>query len=509
MADDHAVARSAERAIRAPLIRPERYGFFDKLIFAVFVLAVPVFLASPWTVFRDGDVSWHLAAGRWILEHGRVPSTDPFSFTMPGKPWVAHEWGAEVLFWVAYRAAGFAGLAATVAAALMGLAAVLFVYLRPKAGPVALLVTFVVTYAVLMPFIMARPHVLAWPFLVAWSAFLFHYRDRGRSPPLTLALLMFLWANVHGSYFAGFIVAGATALDAVVSAKWDRKIIGRWFLFGMVSLAATLLNANGIAGFLHPFSISSMETLPGIAEWHPSTSTNTPIFFVILIIMLGALLLKRPTFRVGELCLLLLTLAMALIHVRHQSVFIILAALIIPPKLASPGREEAGNLFGTAKEARASIAAAAVAAALMLGSRTMIPISPKETFANPRGLIAHVPTELRSQPVLNEYSLGGPLILAGIRPFIDGRADMYGDDFFKDYMKIVDGEVPTFEAAVRKYGISWTMLQTGNRLLPALDASREWRRIYSDSVGVIHVRRGRSGQQPPSCDEHAKREDCG
>ena len=29
--------------------------------------------------------------------------------------------------------------------------------------------------------------------------------------------------------------------------------------------------------------------------------------------------------------------------------------------------------------------------------------------------------------MLNGYSMGGPLILSGIRPYIDGRGDMYGD----------------------------------------------------------------------------------
>jgi hypothetical protein len=40
-----------------------------------------------------------------------------------------------------------------------------------------------------------------------------------------------------------------------------------------------------------------------------------------------------------------------------------------------------------------------------------------------------VPAGLRSKPVLNEYGFGGLLILDGIRPYVDGRADPYGDDF--------------------------------------------------------------------------------
>jgi hypothetical protein len=508
MADDHAVALGAHRPSRGPLIRPERYPFFDKLLFAVFVLGVPVFVASHWTVFRDGDVSWHIAAGRWIVENGRVPSTDPFSFTMAGKQWIAFEWGAEVIYWTAYRVAGFAGLAATVAAALMTLATALFIYLRSKAGPVALLVTFVVTYLVLMPFIMARPHVLGWPFLAAWSALLFHYRDQGRSPPLPLVLLIFFWANIHGSYFAGFIVAAAVALDALNEAGWDRQALVRWITFGIGCLVAAVVNANGMAGLLHPLTISGMETLPGIAEWRPSTTRNTPVFFLASVAVLGLLLFKRPRFRIGELCLLLTTLAMALMHVRHQSVFVIIATLILTPKLAGRGREQASKLFGSTAEARTLIAAAAATATLAIGLRMMIPLSPRETFANPRGLLAHIPPGLRSQPLINEYSFGGPLILAGIRPFIDGRADMYGDQFFADYLKLADGDDQTFNRVVSRYGIRWTMLEPENRLVAKLDASPDWRRLYSDGVGVIHVRRSGGGPEQTPCDKDAKRKDC-
>jgi len=509
MADDHAMAQNAERSTRPPLIRPDRYAFFDKLLFAVLVLVVPVFVASNWFIFRDGDISWHLAAGRWILENGRIPSTDPFSYTMAGKPWVAFEWGSEIIYWSAYRLAGFAGLGAVVAAALMALLTILFAYLRPKAGPIALLVTLVVTYVVLMPFIIARPHTLAWPFLAAWLAFMFHYRDRGRAPPLILALIMFVWANIHGSYFAGLIVAASAALDALNDAGWERKTLLRWFIFGVVSLFVTLLNANGLAGFLHPISISSMDTLPGIAEWRPSTTRNTPAFFAVLIGTVAALLVRRPRFRAGELSLLLLLLAMAFSHVRHQSVFVILAVMIVTPKLAHPAREQAGHLFASPASARVWITATAVAAIVILGARTLIPLIPRETLSNPRGLIAHVPAELRSQPVLNEYAIGGPLILAGIRPFIDGRADMYGDAFFSDYLKIIDGDMPRFDRAVRKYGIRWTILQDDNRLIPLLDASPDWRRVYSDSVGVIHVRRTDGEKLPPACNEREKRGDCG
>jgi hypothetical protein len=103
--------------------------------------------------------------------------------------------------------------------------------------------------------------------------------------------------------------------------------------------------------------------------------------------------------------------------------------------------------------------------------------------------LAAVPADLRGKPVMNGYSFGGPLILAGMRPYIDGRSEMYGDAFFLDYMQISDGDMARFSRAVDRYGIRWTMLPNDDAsLIKQLDSSPEWRRLYSDKVGVIHVR---------------------
>jgi len=480
--------RPLERPAREPLIRPQSYPFFDKLLFFVLVLCVPPFVGSHWDVFRDGDVSWHVAAGRWIMEHGRVPALDPFSFTMGGKPWVAFEWGSELIYASAFNLFSFAGLAAVVTAALMALFAAMFWYLRKHVGPVAILVALALAYVNLQPFILARPHLLAWPFLALWTVLLLKCREEGRVPSLWLALLMFVWSNIHGSYFAGFIVAAALSLDAVIEAKWNRKIIGRWFLFGVVILVTTLVNANGLAGFLHPINISNMETLPEIGEWKASSFHLTPLFFLMVLGAMGALLIRRPKFGIGEIGLLLLTLVMALMHLRHQSIFIIVATLVVAPKLAGTGRASAPALFASMKERRLWCSAAAIAALAIVGARAALPFPPDDNAQYPRVLIEHIPAELRSKPVLNEYSMGGPLILHEVKVFIDGRADMYGDDYVRDYLKIVDGDMPRFNRVVEKYGICWTMVRNVDGLAAALDKTPGWKRYFSDRIGVIHVR---------------------
>lgn len=471
-------------AARQPLIRPESYGFFDKLLFAVFVLGVPPMIASNGDIFGDGDVSWHVAAGRWILEHGQIPTTDPFSFTMPGHPWIAHEWLAEIVYAAAYNFAGHAGLAAVVSAALMGLACITFAYLRPRTGPTAMLLGFAALFLVLQPFYLARPHVIAWVLLAGWSATLLNARDKGQPPPWWLLGLMLVWTNLHASFLMGFVIAAAIGLDDCIAHRWSLDRLKRWFLFGIASVLVSLLNANGLHGLLYPLNVQSMTSLPAISEWQPSSPRVSLFFYLVFVPALGALLLKRPRFRVGELLLLLATLGLAFTHLRHQPVFAILAVLIVTPKFSS--REQAAP---AASSSWGWIGGGVLAALAIVGVRAAIPLTPKESYSNPRSLIAHIPPELRSQPVFNEYSMGGPLILAGIKPFIDGRSDMYGDAYTAEYLKIVDGDPKAFDRAVKRYDICWTMLQTGDRLNALLDASPDWERIYSDRVGVIHVRR--------------------
>ena len=73
----------------------------------VAILLIPAVLGSSTMIFNDGDVSWHIATGLWILDHRAIPNVDPFSFTWGGKPWVPIEWGSEVLYALTYRLARY------------------------------------------------------------------------------------------------------------------------------------------------------------------------------------------------------------------------------------------------------------------------------------------------------------------------------------------------------------------------------------------------------------------
>src|SRR5215472_16481981 len=71
------------------------------LILGVFALSVPT--------IPSADMWWQLSTGRYVVQNHAVPHTEPFSATIAGKPWTAHEWLSGVVFYLAYSLLGSAG----------------------------------------------------------------------------------------------------------------------------------------------------------------------------------------------------------------------------------------------------------------------------------------------------------------------------------------------------------------------------------------------------------------
>jgi hypothetical protein len=463
----------------------DRRRFYVMLLLAG--VLIPLALGSSGTIFNDGDVSWQIATGRWILENRAIPHADPFSFTAAGTPWVPMESLAEVMLAGAYQLGRYSGVAALVSLALVALHLIVFLHGTRFVRPMAMAAGIIAMDVVLIPMMLARPHLLAWPLLAGWTVLMLKARDDDRAPPLAAVLLIWVWANLHGSFVMGLAIAGAFGLEALVESPNRIRALRQWALFGALCIVAVMLNVNGIEGVVYPFRIGSLAMLPLIDEWKPSNPAITPFFFASLAAVLVAIGWKGIRWRPIRVVLLAGLLILALLQVRHQAVLAIVAALLLPRAFAERRSSDSSPVPPLDRRLAGALAGLI---AILIAARLVMPLAPPENAANPRRLIAAVPAELRSQPVLNSYTMGGPLILAGIRPYIDGRGDMYGDRMVIDYKRISDGDAAAFARAVRRWDIRWTILSyRSKRLIRLLDASPQWRRLYADDVGVIHVRR--------------------
>lgn len=99
--------------------------------------------------------------------------------------------------------------------------------------------------------------------------------------------------------------------------------------------------------------------------------------------------------------------------------------------------------------------------------------------------LAQVPEALRALPVLNAYRFGGFLIVNGVRPFEDSRADLYGAAFLHDYLAIMHARPEYRRVAIQRHHIAWTILEPGSPLVAWLDSQPDWRRAYdAPYVGI-------------------------
>jgi len=460
----------------------------DWLIAAAAALAMLAFALFGPGFLDDGDTTWHLAAGRWMIQHGVVPHTDPFSYTSAGSPWQAHEWLTEVMMATAFHLGGWTGLLVIFGVVLAGAAFLLTSQVGKSLTGVGLLLAVMLTLACAEPSLLARPHVMALPLLIGWTAVLLNARALDRAPPFWAAGLMLLWANMHGSYVFGLLLLGVLGLEALVDAKPEQRpgVIRDWGRFAALTFLAILLTPQAIPGLLYPFKVMSMSTLADIAEWSASDFSKLGTFEISLLAVLFVCLSRGVKVPLLRLLLLLLLLQMSLQHARQVIVAAMVAVLVLAPAIAQAGGATRPAVRTAAKPLAWLLFAAAALA--LVGGRAAVAVERGDGPNMPSTALAHVPAWLRAKPVLNEYGLGGYLIFKGVKPFIDGRADMYGDAFTARYAKIARGNPAALDAAIRQYNIAWTIMPPDNPVVAELDHEAGWRRLYADTYAVVHVR---------------------
>ena len=470
----------------------------SKLNDDITILSAVVFIVfmnlCAWSMLSDGDTGWHIAAGHWILDHRAVPTADPFSYTFAGKPWVAHEWLSEVLMALAYRVAGWSGIAVLFASAVAGMFFLVGAEMRRWLSFRWLAVALTALFFLLQPFMLARPHMLAWPMLAIWTIGLLRARERNRAPPLALAALMTLWANLHGSFLFGFVLLAAFGLEALIAGRARPfPVLRSWGIFAVAALAASLLTPHGIEGLIFPLQVSGMTSLPLIVEWQATSFGTISSFEVILLATLFLLLSRGVRIPPVRLILLLGILHLALAHVRHQAVLGVVGMLVLAAPAGIRGAAGDDRLRPVLRDWRSRPAITLAILALLLvvvsAARLAVPMKRPDTRDVPVAAVAALPGYMRAEHGFNRYGFGGLLILNGFRPYIDGRADLYGDAFLHDYSRIVNGDAARWNAAVRQWNIRWAILSPKDRLATVLTGDKGWRRLYADKWAIVFVKR--------------------
>jgi hypothetical protein len=465
-----------------------------------FVFAVTAYLnllVNNSRLLIDHDIYWHVVVGQWIIDHRAVPHVDPFSSTMLGAHWITSEWLSEVLYFLAFRLAGWAG---PVVLAALSLALTFFLLtslLLRRLPNLAVMILVGAGMALTAPHMLARPHVLVFPLMVLWASVVVDAAEEQRAPSLVYLPIITLWANLHGSFTFGLALLAPFALEALwgAEAQARRHVFLQWLRFGVLATVAACITPYGPESMEVLFRLFKLgDALSKINEWAPMDFASFGSFQVCLIGGLAYVLYSGPKLPLLRIIVLLAVVYQTLMHRRYVDILALVAPFFIagPLSLHLAPVAISRPLAGLAASGRAF----AATAVLMLVSTAVLAMKTDFTPPLTPRLAVEKMRELGTGRVLNEYYFGGYLIYVGIPPFIDGRAELYGRDFINRFLNacgLVD--VADFVRLLDEYKIETTLFRPGTAAIGMLDRLDGWERVYSDDIAVVHHRRGATSQK--------------
>jgi len=488
------------------------------MVAAVALVAVTAIHAALLPI-THGDLWWGLAGGREVITHHTIPTSDIFSSTRLGAPWVNPEWSVYAVFYAVYAALGGGGLMALRVVLVLAVFGVATWVARSRAGAwfPALLVTAFAAW-VCRPFLDLRPQLVTFVQALLFLDILDRFRRRASGGYRLLFVLLglqVLWANQHGGYVLGPVLILATAgVEALKKAARLPLAPARWrtpgllILTGLTAFALCAANPWGARAYTEPFTLSRL--LHGgspyftVLEWvAPEFLRSGPLSPLQFWFFLGGFLLltvaaarRWSRFDLSEPAIPLLVLGLlALPHRRFIPLFTLLAVPFAATCLA--GLLERRRL----PAARAAVAWIVLAAALVTTAPPLASMYARRNAFRvnvnldsfPEDAVAFLDRAGVHGSPFNLYNWGGYLIYFRPRDpvFIDGRAQqVYPDADLTAYGEVLFAS-PGWSDVLRENDCGYVLVDSDKAVALArvLRASPEWTWIYADDQAHVFLRR--------------------
>ena len=423
----------------------------------------------------DPDTYWHLASGKWMVEHGQLLRADVFSSTVNGAPYSVGEWLGELAIYGAYVLGGWAGLA-LMRAMLVAVGAFFITRVALRAAPAPFAIAVAAIALALSEITWTdRPQLFTFAlFPLVFELLIVARAGRTRLlfvvPPLIL-----LWTNLHGGYALGLALVAIFAAEAVLT----RRNAIPFAIAAVLALAASFADP----GSLGLGAAAAHATSPPrfIVEEAPPDILR-PAGFVFALFGLATLALALA--RGGTLldALLLVPLFwLGLSAQRHMPYFALAATPYLAAGLADLWwRWRPASRFALPRPVVVGLGAGLVA--MVAASVVTAPFAPLET---------QYPTAARAKlaetsgNLLNEYDWGGYLIWrVPERPvFIDGRLFVFLPDVLTEYEEMVFMR-PGWRDQLDRHAIAQVLLRPDRPLAVAL---RElgWTVVSEDATALL------------------------
>jgi hypothetical protein len=505
------------------------FGFRNLVLALVLVLTA----ALAWREETSLDFGFHLAAGRYILEHRSWPETDPFTYANSDKPYIDMNGLTQVALALAERGGGLAGVGLLRTVLVLATTGVLWAHARRRGARSPALLLFGFTLAVLAweQRFFARPELATYLLLALELLLLRRHAEDGKARWLyPIAGLQILWVLAHTLSLLGPAVLGLYALSNLATAR--RRDPAPWIVLGL-TLAALFLNpygGRGVAFLWHLRTrLESTNIFAGtISElsspFKPGTPGLLPFLAFKALAGLGAaaaLLTLPRRLALFDVALVAVFGGLAATAVRNIGLFVVATLPVLldaaqrvhdwaatrpqPRRERRPGRRyQNGGLVRSRRPRWLSAIPLGLAVLLALFALSGVLTGAYYIRDRRPGQIGYdfspgvypirtvdylVEHRLRG-PVYNHLNFGGYLIgrlWPQERVFIDGRLEVFGESFFQQYQRINDGS--EWAAMIDRYDPNLVIIpHTSLDLLQRLSRDSEWGLVELDGVAAIFLR---------------------
>ncbi|MES1207328.1 MAG: hypothetical protein ABUS79_15430, partial [Pseudomonadota bacterium] len=280
-------------------------------VFAAVAVGAALIALGP---IADGDVYWHLAAGREMWHRGALLRTDPFTLSAAGRPWIDVHWLFQLAVAGVHGAFGLVGLAVAKALTVAAGATLATRAAERGGGPFARDTCAVAALALLF---LARHLLPIRPILVTLlclAAFLLVleairvgvYRTAAL---VSLPLLQLIWVNCQGLAPLGPALVACYLIGALAAspATPDRAVARPLALTLAACLVVSFATPYGLAAVSLPARLLGRITPRGTNIFSTAVAENIPPLVLgrtspemtahlraVLIVLAAALALVRP-----------------------------------------------------------------------------------------------------------------------------------------------------------------------------------------------------------------------
>jgi len=259
---------------------------------------------------------------------------------------------------------------------------------------------------------------------------------------------------------------------------------------------ACLANPNGLTGALYP-----LEYLTGGSSYHKqlisdyaSPNFSAPMFSFLgpyVLLMLASFALSRKRLDLFDLAVSVVFLYLALRWQRNVALFVFATAPIVALQLSDFARERLSPTRESGSQFVYALVIVCLAVSSVFALRSAVG-HVDEVFAEDypvECLQVAQKMHLRG-PMFNTYRWGGYLIwnmYPDQRVFIDGRADVMGQELMADWMRCHKLE-PGWREVLDRYGIQWVLITRKSPLCRALRMTSDFRLLRATDEAELFIR---------------------